>query len=214
MSALTGQMDAALAADSAVVTLLVETTLPDHDLRLLFGSGAVPWGPKTFAGIDSQFGVLAAVEAIEDGTGDEAPGFSFTMHPPSNASAAELASADYQGSPVAVWLAAINPSTGQLVPDPYLLFTGQLDQPRLTIGRGSRAVDFDCVSDFERLLEADEGARLSDAFHQSVWPGELGFANVTGVEQTVYWGVADPNPSYPVPTGFGGFLDYARSFQQ
>lgn len=212
MSALTPQMDAALSADRAIVALLIEVILPGHALRLLSGSGAIAWGAKTFSGLDSVFGTLGGVDAIEDGTGDQAPAFSFSMVPPSNSSAAELASAGYQGSPVQTWLAAIHPTSGQLVPDPLLLFTGQLDQPRLTIGQNSRLVEFECVSDFDRLLEADEGATLSDAFHKSIWPGELGFANVTGAEQTVYWGTTDPNPTYVVPTGPFGSLwrDYAQ----
>ncbi|WP_374649108.1 hypothetical protein [Rhizorhabdus sp.] len=200
MSALSTQMESALSADRATVTLLIEVTLPDHVMRLLAGAGAVAWGTKTFAGVDSRFGTLAAADAIEDGAGDQAPAFSFTVMPPSNIAAADIASASYQGSPVSVWLAAVHPTSGLLIPDPYLLFTGVLDQPVLKVGRGTRSVDFDCVSDFDRLLEEDEGARLTDSFHQSLWPGELGFANVTGVEQTVYWGTANPNPGAPIYT--------------
>ena len=36
----------------------------------------------------------------------------------------------------------------------------------------------------------EEGRRLSDAFHQLVWPGEMGLAFVTDVETTVPWGQA------------------------
>lgn len=209
MSALTSQMDAALAADRALVTLFLKIGLPGHTIRLLYGSGAVAWGSEVFTGEDALYGTLGSVDPIEDGTGDQAPSFSFSMHPPSNAAAAALAAAGNQGSAVQVWLAAIHPTSGLLIPDPYLLFTGEIDQPQLEVDAHSRQVDFECISDFERLLEEDEGARLSDAFHQSIWPGELGFANVTGVEQTVFWGVANPNPTAPVvsynPFERGGF---------
>lgn len=194
MSALTPSLDSALSEDRAMVTLLIEVQLPAPAaaLRLMAGSGFLVWGAKTFLGEDPTFGTLGSIDAIEDGTGDEAPAIGFTMFPPDNATAAQLASPTYQGSPVYVWLAGIYPATGTLVPDPYLLFAGELDQPTLTIDRGQRQIDFDCVSAFERLLEDDEGARLTDAFHQSIWPGETGFANVTGIEKTVYWGTATP----------------------
>lgn len=195
MSHLTPAMDAALAADRALVTLLIEVMLPGHPLRLLIGSGGVSWGAKAFIDEDPTFGTLADVAEIEDGVGDEAPAFSFSMFPSSNAAAADLANPSFQGSAVSVWLAALSPITGLLIPDPELIFFGQLDVATLTIDSGVREVQFECVSAFELLLEDDEGARLSDAFHQSVFPGEQGFANVTGNEHTVYWGMASP------PTG-------------
>ncbi len=42
----------------------------------------------------------------------------------------------------------------------------------------------------ERLFQIEEGRRLSDAFHQKVWPGELGLGFVTDVETWVPWGQA------------------------
>lgn len=50
------------------------------------------------------------------------------------------------------------------------------------------------VSSSERFFEDNEGARLSDGFHQEVWPGELGMANATGIGKRDYWG-ADKAPS-------------------
>jgi hypothetical protein len=101
------------------------------------------------------------------------------MIPPSSTAAATLCDPLYQGSSINVWLAGINPATGLLVPDPYLLFAGQVDQPTLNVDKGALSVDFECVSQFDLLLEDDEGSRLSDAFQQSIWPGETGFANQT-----------------------------------
>lgn len=206
MSALNPYLQAALNADRATVTLLVEVTLPTYNLRLLAGAGFVPWGTKMFLGEDPVFGTLAAVDEIEDGEGDQAPTFGFSMFPKSTATAAQLCAATFQNSPVSVWLAGVYPDTGLLMPDPYLLFAGYLDQPTLKVGKGTREVDFQCVSQFDLLLEDDDGAYLSDAFHQAIWPGETGFSNITGVEQTIYWGVATPNPgSVVTPTlSFGG----------
>src|SRR3546814_10076287 len=76
--------------------------------------------------------------------------------------------------------------------EPLLLFTGELDQPTLTVDKGSRELEFECVSGFERLFDNEEGLRLADSWHQSVWPGEMGLANVSGIITTVYWGVEAP----------------------
>ena len=88
-----------------------------------------------------------------------------------------------------------------MVPDPYLLFLGAFDQPELRVDRGVLEIDIECSSAFDLLLEDDEGARLSDAFHQSIWPGELGMLNMTGIENDIYWGMATPGGSAGIQVG-------------
>ena len=185
-------MDAALRKERLVITLLIEADLPAGPMRLMFGVGAILWGAKVFSDTDDTYGALAGIDAIEDGDDDEAPPFTFDMLPPTNAAAAALCNPLNQGSPVYVWLAALDTSTMLLVPDPTLLGYFQWDIATLMPDAGSREVEIECVSAFDLLLEDDEGARLTDAFHQSIWPGELGCANVTGLTEPRYWGMATP----------------------
>lgn len=192
MTGLTLSFDNALAQDRALVTLFIQVEFPTHTMRLMVGAATLNWDGVDFGDVDTLFGTLGAIDEIEDGEGDQAPGLGFTMFPPSNSTAAQLSAPGNQGSPVKVWLAGISPVTGLVIPEPYLLFAGEMDQATLNIGKGTRSVDLDCISEFDRLLEDDEGARLSDAFHQSIWPGETGMANVTGVEEAIYWGLATP----------------------
>jgi hypothetical protein len=194
MSALSPSLDAALAGDRAIVTLLLSVALPGRTMRLLAGGrGYVDWNGNRYSDMDAVFGTINSIDAIEDGDGDQAPALGFTMLPPNDVAAATLGAPGNQGSAVSVWLAGLHPVTGYLIPDPYLLFQGQIDQPIFRPGRQSREVAFECVSQFELLLEEDEGARLSDAFQKATWPGEDGFANVTGIENTIYWFTAMPN---------------------
>src|SRR3546814_8338481 len=56
-----------------------------------------------------------------------------------------LASPDMQGSVVSLWLAAVDRATGAVIPEPLLLFTGELDL--LSTGRSEeRRVGKECVS--------------------------------------------------------------------
>lgn len=214
MSGLSPSLDTALAQDRAIVTLFIDIELPTHSIRLLVGGATLSWSGVDFSDEDSVFGTLAAIDPIEDGEGDQAPGIGITMFPPGESSAAALSSPTFQGSPVKVWLAGVSPTTGLLIPDPYLLFSGEVDQPILKIGANHRSVDLECVSQFDRLLEDDEGARLSDAFHNSIWPGETGFANVTGLERDIYWGLATPSAATSAaPVSTTGLL-YGRQFSQ
>ena len=213
--ALSPAMDAALSGVAPTICGLLEINLPGYDLRLTDGAGVIKWGAKTFLGKDTTYGTIAAVDDLTDGAGDEAPALSISLHPASNAAAASLASPTMQGSQVSLWLAAVNRASGQVVPDPELVFIGELDVPTLRSGAGTRTLEYECVSAFERFFANDEGARLSPGFHKWVWPGELGFDFVTGVEETVYWGVEAPPPS--VSRGsVGNYLETMRdrAFQE
>lgn len=209
MTSLAPAFAAALEADRALVTLLIEVSLPDYALRLLAGPGAVAWGSKLFVGEDANFGVLSSIEAVEDGDDDQAPSLTFSVYPPDEIAAAQLCAASYQNAPISLWLAGIYPTTGQVIADPDLLFVGFLDQQTLKVGKGTREVDFQCVSQFDLLLEDDEGARLSDAFHTSIWPGETGCANVTGLTEQRYWGLATPRTGSVVQADATDYGDIA-----
>ena len=53
----------------------------------------------------------------------------------------------------------------------------------------------EAVSVWERLFDDGEGVRLTNAYHQSAWPGELGFEFVTAVQRQLPWGADTPRPS-------------------
>jgi hypothetical protein len=192
MSELTPQLDAALSDRSPTIFGSVSIDLPDHQLNLLDGSARLTFGGRTYAGRDATYGTLAAISSLTDGMGSEAPRLSLTLLPASDAAAADLAAPGHQGSVVMIHMGAVVRFTGQVVPDPHLIFIGELDVPTITAGDNGRELEYEVASIFERFFSDDEGARLSTGFHQSVWPGELGFDFQTGVPQGVYWGVESP----------------------
>jgi len=164
-------------------------------LRLVDGAGEVTFGGRTFLGRDPAYGVLAGLEAITDGFGDSAPGLRLGINPPTAAAAATLAGAAMQGQPVILWVGTVIPTTGAIVASPVLVFTGDVDQGVVSIGTGTRRVDLDCVSIWERLFDDSQGVRLTDAFHQSAYPGELGFEYVTDISRQLPWGQDGPRPN-------------------
>ncbi len=190
MTALSAGLEAALQTDSPVVFGAVRIALPAATLRLLDGSGVVAFGGETYTGEDPTFGVLGAISSLTDGMGDEAPAFDITIIPPDDTAAGTLAAAAMQGADVQLWLGAIDRALGTPLGDPYLVFAGEVDVPVISSGAGGRSVEYQVVSVMERLFDEDEGFKLSQAFHQSIWPGETAFFDVTGIEQTIYWGQA------------------------
>lgn len=196
MSALTVQLDAALSAPAALVFHALEIQLPGHNVRLLDGAGVATFSSMTFSGSDATYGTLAAIDTLSDGIEEQAPRLRITLLPPTTTAAADLASMDVQGSLVRLWFGAINPVTGLVVPDPDLWFAGALDVPTLSISEAGRTLEYEVASVWDRFFRHDEGARLNDAFHQSVWPGELGFEFVNEVQRQLPWGADTPRPGF------------------
>ncbi len=201
----TPAMDLALSQDRAHIFLCGQIDLPGYTLRMLETSGQVTWSQGTFTGEDARFGSLSSIEAINDGIGDQAPQLSVSFSPPNSTSVAELASPNMQGSRIRIWLGAIDLSARTVIPEPYLLFDGELDQPVLTVGKGTRELDYECVSSFEKFFRLDEGMRLSDTNQQEFWPGETGLSSVTGIVKQIIWGPGDlVNGGYSGAYGDGG----------
>lgn len=197
MSQLSPALDSALQQDRATIFGAIRMDLPGRTVRLLVGSGVVRFlvdgVVDTFTGQDDVIGVFSAIDTLTDGLGDEAPALSLTFIPASDAAAAQLASVSMQGSPVRLWLGAIDVMTGGVLGDPLLLFNGLLDVATLKVSTTGRTVDYEVSSIFEDFFLSDDGARLSDTFHQHLWPGELGCAFVTYVAQQIYWGTSSPD---------------------
>jgi hypothetical protein len=191
VTALSPALDNALAGPTPFVFGAIRFELPSTDLALLDGSGQIVFDGFTYRGQDATYGTLGEIETLSDGTGDTAPAVSVTLYPSGDAAAADLASPTYQGAPVYLHVGAIEPSTGAVI-GTHLLFAGEIDVPKLRSEANSRALDMEIVSVFQRFFAEDEGIRLSPNWHKSVWPGETGLDDVTGVQDTVYWGVEAP----------------------
>jgi hypothetical protein len=195
MSELTPALADALAARSVLMFCAVEIGLPAYTLRLLSGPSQVTFDGRTFVGKDAVYGVLGSLEAVTDGVDTDAPEITITVLPPTLTAAATLASPAAQFSPVNIWIGALDLITGTVIPDPHLVFTGEVDVPTLTGDESERALQYSVTSVFELLFEVDEGANLNNAFHQSVWPGELGFEYVSEVQRQLPWGAEAPRPA-------------------
>lgn len=182
---------AALTAFNPLVCALLEINLPDYDLRLVDGATQVPWGGSTFKGKDPNYGIWISTDALGDGLGDEVPALGLSFVPTNAVTAGQLTAPNVQGSRCRMWFAVIDRANGQVIPDPLIVFDGELDQPTVETGAHVLRLDYDVVSAFERLFLDDEGIRLSDAFHQSVWAGERGLEYMSGLVRSIIWGPGD-----------------------
>ena len=184
----------------------IQIELPNHTIRLLDGSGVLMLNGQTFAGSDPKYGAISSVESFSDGLDAEAPTLQVTLGLPSNVSTAEVADPAAQGSRVSAWIGAVDPITGVSIGDAELVFAGELDTAMLTVGQNTRSLALTCVSAFERMFSDDEGVRLNDAFHQSIWPGETGLVAASAVRNRPYWGAQGPTPAVSATSSGGGSI--------
>ncbi|PNU02523.1 hypothetical protein [Novosphingobium guangzhouense] len=166
--------------------------LPDRDVRMCDG-GFLYWGDDLYECFDEIFGTIGQAETFEEKTGDEAPGGKLTFLPPSASAGAALANPAYQGSRLRFWLGEYDPMTGRVTGTPDLTADLSIDTVTVKASKGSRAVDIEFESAAKRLFMVLRGNALSDRFHQSCYPGELGMSNATGMPRSTAWGAATPN---------------------
>lgn len=181
---------AALEGVAPVEVLLVTITLPSHVVRWTDG-GFVAWGDQTYTARDPAWGVLSSMGPVEDGIDSTATNTTLSIYPPDGSAFAGWCAPGVQGSPVARHLGVVDRVTGLLIGEPDLLDRLELDQPSIS-GTGD-GLDYSCITEEARMLEANDERRLTDTFTQSVWPGDLGCANVTALPRKRYWRASNPN---------------------
>ena len=180
---------------------LLRIDLPAATVRLCDGGFMVMDG-DTYRSADDTFGSLGGIRALAEGVGDEVPALELSLLPPGSAAVGDLSQPGYQVSRVRLWIGEYDVDLGTLAGTADLMFDGQLDQSILSVGRNSRELALTVVSTAERLFNRNEGNALSPSWHKSVWPGETGHDEGTGLTIAVAWGVESPRSG--VATGGGG----------
>lgn len=196
---MTPAVETALAARRVMIVWLTEIILPDHTIRLADGSIAVDWAGNVFAGSDPTYGAFDTADDVSEAVGDSAPGGVVTLNVPTIAAAVALCQSANQGAAFNIYEAVVDYDTGEVVPDPDLQFAGEIDTADLLIDVGSQKVQMGIGSVWDRLLEADEGARLSDSFQKSIFPGDMGLANMSGTLINELWGPGERPPAATQP---------------
>ena len=200
---------------SVLLSPLLRVDFPGGIARICDGA-FVKWGADIYLSSDPIWGHVADVGSLEEGTGDEIPGFSFTLQPNAATSWATLKNPAIKGSAVALHLAELDAETHAIIGTPEPLFNGFIAGLSVTTGRDGdqafRRLEFLVVSEGERLFGTNEGNRLDPNFHKRIWPGELGEDAATGLVTPVAWGTGSPPSTAPNQNSYnpgqvrGGFF--------
>lgn len=171
---------------------------------LLCDGGFIEFDDEVYKSADDTFGAIGSLSSLTGGIGKQIPALELTLHPATTAASSDLSQPGYQRSAVRFWVGDYDPETGLLVGDPELEFFGQIDRTQLVIGEASRELAMTIVSTLERLFMRNEGNGLSASFHKSIYPGETGHDNATGLVLTDAWGVESSQGASTAGRAAGG----------
>lgn len=191
---------------------LLKMELPTGDVRLCDG-GFIVFDGETYTSKHATFGSVSSLSPMNEGVGDVIPALELELLPDGSADPGDLGQPGFQRSRCRLWLGEYDVDTGLISGTPDLLFDGQLDQCTLKVDATERSLASTIVSTAERFFQRNAGNSLSDGYHQSVWPGEKGEANATGLSVPVAWGVEAPprtttTTTTPAYTYTGGAYSY------
>jgi hypothetical protein len=185
------------------LTWLLRLDLPTGSVFLSDG-GVTTWGGNTYTASHPVLGGFSQISELSEGFGPELPEQEIVFAPPSNAALAPLQTGAFRRSPLRLWLAEYNPATGAVVGTPDLRFSGRMDRVRQQFGMRQLSIVVSAVPELEVLLFSDEGNGLSAEFHKSVYPGETGHDQATGLVITVAWGSKSTTGGASFGGGGGG----------
>lgn len=169
------------------LTGLVKIELPGRTLRFCDG-GFFTYESETYRSRDAVFGTIGALQTMSESVGDVVPAITLTILPPSVTAPAEISQPGNQTSPVKFIIGEFDPETN-VISTGDIEFYGQIDQTVLNRSATRYDLSVVVVSLAERLFERNIGNTMNPTWHKSVWPGELGQDNATGLTTPVAWGV-------------------------
>jgi hypothetical protein len=186
----------AFAAASVLPVVLVDIDYASGITRLHSGIGNLTFGGNTYTGT----GTLGAITDLEESIDESANGCTLSLSAASAIIALALTE-DARGRPVRIYIGALNTSSGLLIADPALFFSGLVESMSHEDNGETGTVSLHCVDetgDQERPLER----RLTNEIQQQLHPGDRGLEYVADLpNQQFVWGnatVAVTAPSGPV----------------
>lgn len=181
---LTAAMQSAMTAGTVHPILLAAIEVNGGYVRVWTGIGNLVFGGNTYSGI----GTFGGVTPVQESSDISAKGCNFTLSGiPSDLVSTALQSVR-QGLSAKLWLGAFNETTGALIADPYLLFSGLTDVPMIEDGADTATIT---LSAENRLIDLDRARtrRYTQEDQKLRDPTDTGFRYVPSLQDAqISWG--------------------------
>jgi hypothetical protein len=183
---------------------LVKIELPAHTAYLTDG-GIITFDGDDYSSRDDVLGGIAFIEPMTEGKTGEIPALDIGYNIPNATAITTFTSGALQESSIRVWLAKYDVDTNAIIGTPDPKFIGLVDQPNVTVKKAEYSLALSCVPKAEAFFQAYTGNSLSATFHKSLFPGETGHDNATGLSVPTAWGTESAG-------GGGSSASYGRGY--
>jgi len=175
---------AALAADRVAPIILVKVNTTGGDVLVWSGQGSVLFAGETYIGVGN-FGTIS--EVLEE-TDLGANGVTLSLSGIPSAYVAIALDQVQHNRPATIWLGAIALDTGELIADPYQLFSGFTDVPTLEDSATTSTMKITLENKMIDLLKP-RTRRYTQEDQKIDHPTDLGFIFVPSIiDQSLVWG--------------------------
>lgn len=194
----------AITLSSAEMVHLLQLEFESGTVRLSTGAQDLLWDGETWEAV----GGALAVGGVEETADARGQGVDVDISGVDQTVLAALLNSQYRGRDARVYRAYLNPETGLLADDPFLLFKGLQLHPYTVeeeTGRGGGTVRI--RTRFAGYLSVDRvrGIQTNTSSHQHHFPGDVFFQHTSSLtNHTLAWGTASPvrvNRGSGVPPG-------------
>lgn len=154
------------------------------DVRAWSGVGDLVFNGETYQGT----GTLGGVSQVQESADLQANGVTFSLSGVPSELISTALGQMRQGMNAQLWFGALDTSTGQLIADPYELFTGFTDVPSIDEGAETATIS---ITAENRLLDLERArTRRYTKEDQAIdYPGDLGFDFVPSLQdKELIWG--------------------------
>ncbi len=182
-----------LQSDNPHLIVLMKLELPTETVCLSSGL-QVPYGGDTYLPADDDWGMLSHVNVVAWGQTSRAVSPDIGLLIPSDAKIQVIASKAVEDSRIRIWWGAVDPDTGAVEIDDEdgPLYTMYLDTTDTSFRVGDRPTLIKTYPATAHQLRPSTRQRLNPSFHKSIWAGETGLDNVTGITDADGWRSNDP----------------------
>lgn len=171
--------------DSPDVTIFaaIEAVFPSGTVNIWTGVGALSWDSKTWDGV----GALLSLEPIIETTDSRANRIGATLSGLEADFFDPVMAEDYQNGAASMWLGFMA-SDGSVVSDPYLLFSGTMDNDRLVDENDSSSLTIWANSRLDDMLRS-RTYRYTNTDQQALHTGDIGLEFVSQLQDLqINWG--------------------------
>lgn len=162
--------------------LLYEGEFDSGLVHLWTGVGTITWNGTLYSGAGQVLGLSAVEETVEV----RAASVQVSLSGLPSALVSTALSFARQGKKGRLWLGFLN-SSGAIIADPYLIFTGLLDVPTMDETGDTSTITFSYENRLVGLLTANDRRYTPEDQHID-FPDDLGFECVAGLQDaTIIW---------------------------